>query len=289
MSPSLTQSICPQSEHTHLDPTDPAAAINITANPPFHEPIIFMVKQPSTHQYISAAVPSCRLCHQLTGQSPARRSFCQRPNRESATPSQSHHAPFALASSLPSFLGYSLTFTPSTQHSLATTTVSRFFTDKVGAAPQDPASEDSPSPATTAPPRRPGFLHRLHIHSSAKKPKPPALTIRPSTSSSLPVRSSSPPRLDTSHSDAATIAEITSIMPQSLTLGTPPQASNKRQRSRESRKEPSRPGSAGQTAPSAPPNDYERLARSGVRLPSYLNKTKTGTLQHFLFPVSNVG
>ena len=67
-------------------------------------------------------------------------------------------------------------------------------------------------------------------------------------------------------------------MPQSLNLSTPPQASNKRQRSRESRKDASRPGSAGQGAPHPQSNDAERLARSGIRLPAYLNKTKSGMM-----------
>ena len=185
-------------------------------------------------------------------------------------------------SSLSAFLGYSYKVTPSIQHHLFITTVSRFFTDKSGAASPDQASEESPV-ATSPPPKRPSFLHRLHIHSSGKKPKPPALTIRPTTSSSLPVRSSSKPRVGSSHSDAVTVAEITKIMPQSLNLSTPPQASNKRQRSRDSRKEASRPGSAGQTAPPPPPpNDAERLARRRIRLPAYLNKTKSGTAGLFL-------
>ena len=195
-------------------------------------------------------------------------------------------------SSLTAFLGYSFKVTPSIQHHLFTTTVSRFFTDKSGAASPDQVSEESPA-TTSPPPKRPSFLHRLHIHSSGKKPKPPALTIRPTTSSSLPVRSSSKPRLASSHSDAVTIAEITKIMPQSLNLSTPPQASNKRQRSRDSRKEASRPGSAGQAAPPPPlPNDTERLARRGIRLPAYLNKTKSGTaglLLMFGYPLSFPG
>ena len=66
-------------------------------------------------------------------------------------------------------------------------------------------------------------------------------------------------------------------MPQSLSLSTPPQASNKRQRSRDSRKGASRSDSAGRNAPVLPPDDTERLARSGIRLPAYLNKTKSGT------------
>jgi hypothetical protein len=178
--------------------------------------------------------------------------------------------------SLSTFLGYSFRVTPSIQHHLATTVVSRFFTDKsIGAAPSDPVSEETTE--TTSPARRPGFLHRLHIHSSAKKPKPPALTIRPSTSASLPVRSSSKPRLSSSHSDAVTISEITQAMPQALALSTPPQASNKRQRSRQSRKE-TVSESAGQTISNPVPNDDERLARRGIRLPSYLNKTKSGML-----------
>ncbi len=179
----------------------------------------------------------------------------------------------SITASLPTFLGYSCKDTPSTRYHSFNTTVSRFFTDKsAGDASPDQASEESP--VTTPPPlKRPSFLHRLHIHSSGKKPKPPALTIRQTTSSSLPVRSSSKPRAGSSHSDAVTIAEITKIMPQSLSLGTPPQASNKRQRSRDSRKESSRPGSAGQTAS---PTDAERLAQRGIRLPAYLKKTKSG-------------
>jgi hypothetical protein len=66
-------------------------------------------------------------------------------------------------------------------------------------------------------------------------------------------------------------------MPQALTLSTPPQASNKRQRSRDSRKE-TLSESAGQTISNPVPNDDERLARRGIRLPSYLNKTKSGML-----------
>lgn len=185
---------------------------------------------------------------------------------------------FVVITSLRSHIGHPVNHP--LQQSIAKTTVSRFFTDKsAGAASPDPESEESPNPTIQ---KRPTFLQRLHIgsSSSSKKPKPPILTIRPTTSSSLPaqpVRSTSQTRAGSSHSNAATIAEITQMMPQSLNLSsTPPQTSNKRQRSRDSRRETSRPSSAGQNGAAA--NEQDRLARSGVRLPSYLNKSRSGTM-----------
>lgn len=169
--------------------------------------------------------------------------------------------------------------------SIVKTTVSRFFTDKSsGAASPDPESEEL---STTAIPKKPTFLQRFHIGSTStsKKPKPPTLTIRPTTSSSLPAqqaRSTSQTRAGSSHSNATTIAEITQIMPQSLNLSsTPPQTSNKRQRSRDSRREASRPSSAGRNGTA---NEQDRLARSGVRLPAYLSKSRSG-MMHLLICV----
>lgn len=166
--------------------------------------------------------------------------------------------------------------TPLSQQ-IGNTTVSKFFTDKSGAAPSDLASEESSS---VPPPRRPTLLQRLHLGSSSsnKKPKPPTLVIRPSTSSSLPVQAAHPvsqPRLATSHSDAADVEEISQIMQSSLSLSsTPPQSSNKRQRSRDSRKNASQHTSAGQNG--SEPDVQDRLARNGVRMPAYLSKSKTG-------------
>ena len=171
------------------------------------------------------------------------------------------------------------------QSFIINTTVSRFFTDKSsGAVPQDPGRSSEESPSTTTPiNKRHSLLQRLHIHSTSKKPKPkpPTLTIRPTTSSSLPahpVRSSSQVRAGSSHSNAATIAEIAHIMPQSLHTGTLPQASNKRQRSRDSRNDAasSRPDSAGQSGNAGTLSDTEGLTRKGVKMPAYLNKTRNG-------------
>ena len=197
----------------------------------------------------------------------------------STAPSSLPHHTYKAASALNlSFCRqiYSLDYSRS-----ATTTVSRFFSDKSpGAVPQDPESEEASNPPVPAPLKRPTILQRLHIHSSGKKPKPkpPTLEIRPTTSSSLPVPSTTDSsRAPSSHSDAATIAEITQMMPQSLSLNTPPSNTGKRQRSRDSRHEPSRPPSAGQGGP-ASLTEEERLARTGVKMPAYLNKSRLGML-----------
>ena len=125
-------------------------------------------------------------------------------------------------------------------HHRITTTVSRLFTDKAGAGPQDSTPGES---TNTTPPKRPSILQRLHIHTSGRKNKAtPNLTIRPTSSSSLPPLSTTVSRTGSSHSDAVTIAEITDIMPQSLTL-TPPQGAVKRQRSQELPSNPSGPTS----------------------------------------------
>jgi hypothetical protein len=140
--------------------------------------------------------------------------------------------------------------------------------------PEDSSRTPSP-PSQPAPARRTTLFQRLHLSShSRKKPKPPKLHIeRPTTSSSLPVvRSSSQTRAVSSHStDAATIAEITSMMPQSLDLGT--QTDRKRQRSRDSRKTVTGSDGGGRKAST----DSQRLARQGIRMPAYLSKTKSGT------------
>lgn len=139
--------------------------------------------------------------------------------------------------------------------------------------PENSSSTPSPPPPP-APTRRTTLFQRLHLSShSRKKPKPPKLHIeRPTTSSSLPVvRSSSQTRAVSSHStDAATIAEITSRMPQSLDLGS--QSDRKRQRSRDSRKAAAGSDEQGRKHST----DTERLARQGIRMPAYLSKTKSG-------------
>ena len=154
---------------------------------------------------------------------------------------------------------------------------------------QQPSEDPSPpTPPQPSAPRRPTILQRLHLHSHSKKqkPKPPTLQIeRPTTSSSLPVaRSTSQTRPRSSHStDAATIAEITQSMPQSLDLGPLDWKDRKRQRSRDSRKAPSDVGSqkGSQKGVAAGPTDTERLARSGIRFPAYLNKSRQGKSADF--------
>lgn len=162
------------------------------------------------------------------------------------------------------------------RHLIATTTVSKFFTDKHGAAPQDPFEEDSSS--STGPAKRPSLFHRLHIHSSGRRAKTvPNLTIRPTTSSSLPPFSSTESRPGSSHSDAATIAEISQIMPRSLNISTPPTNSIKRQRSQESGTNVSLSGQVSLSGGSGTSTDHDDLARTvSVKIPFYLNKTSSG-------------
>lgn len=166
---------------------------------------------------------------------------------------------------------------------IATTTVSKFFTDKHGAAPPDPPSEDSSSATSSG--KRPSLFHRLHIHSSGRRIKPiPSLTIRPTTSSSLPQFSSAESRPATSHSNAATVAEISQIMPRSLRIGTPPNNSIKRQRSRESETGStlSTKASSNNDASADSTIHDDLLKAITVKIPSYLNKGPSG--KSLLFP-----
>lgn len=188
-------------------------------------------------------------------------------------PPRRHTAKSTPQSSRPSLFSV----VPGKHHPIATTTVSKFFTDKYGAAPPEPSSEDSTN--STASGKRPSLFHRLHIHSSGRRTKTvPNLTIRPTTSSSLPHFSSAESRPATSHSNAATISEITQIMPRSLRVGTPPTNSSiKRQRSRESETGSSLSGKASSTGASGNSADHDDLAKTvTVKIPSYLNKTPAG-------------
>ena len=158
-----------------------------------------------------------------------------------------------------------------------TTTVSKFFTDKHGAAPPEDLEETSTS---TTPNKRPSILQRLHIHSSGKRSKTvPNITIRPSTSSSLPPLSIPPieSRPPTSHSDAATVAEISQIMPQSLHITTPPSGAIKRQRSQEVSVDDPASVSANQGSSVGVTNEHADLANHvTARIPSYLTKSRAG-------------
>jgi len=175
------------------------------------------------------------------------------------------------------------TFTPALSSLLlpSKTTVSRFFTDKSGAVPLNLEE------ITDQVPRRPSLLQRLHITNSARK-KSPSPGRRPQTghstfsfsSSSHASRSSSKSRPASPNAlpPIDSIDQLSLAMPQSLMLNTPPPlAPFKRQRSRGG-EEQSRPGSASGQARSATGFDangaYE--PRPTVRMPSYLNKNKSG-------------
>ena len=164
----------------------------------------------------------------------------------------------------------------SKRHPIATTTVSKFFTDKHGAAPQDPFEEDSSS--STGPIKRPSLFHRLHLHPSGRRAKTiPNLTIRPTSSSSLPPFPSVESRPGSSHSNAATIAEISQIMSRSLHIDTPPTNSIKRQRSQESGTDVSLSGQASSNGGSGSSGDHDDSAKIiSVKMPFYLNKSSSG-------------
>ena len=194
-----------------------------------------------------------------------------------------HHNSFIIATKVATSPSVRLTgfqIAPLSVTSLSTITVSRLFSDKDGAAPQALHSEDSTHSST----RQSSLLHRLHIRTSVRKSKSPDAPARPGSSASnygfLRSRSSSRNSAPSSHSDAATIAEISENMPQSLTLNTPPSSSVKRQRSQDSRHQPSRPGSAGQNESKADMDGSVTApeSKTSIRIPPYLNKTESGKM-----------
>ena len=168
--------------------------------------------------------------------------------------------------------------TPLIYCSRVTTTVSRLFTDKAGAAPQDSSATSSgESSNTSSTSKRPSIFQRFHIHPGRRSKTTPNLTIRPTTSSSLPPVATSARRAvpGSSHSDAATIAEITQTMPQSLTIGTPPSVSVKRQRSQELPINVSQPPTSGQASANGSTVGSDGSARQpSVKVPAYLDKDR---------------
>lgn len=156
----------------------------------------------------------------------------------------------------------------------AITTVSQFFSDKVGAAP---ASHPSPAgEINTSPRKRPTLLQRLQIHTSgrfARSPvsspgSEPKSTFRagPQDYTGSPVAA----RASFSNGSDADLAELVRIMPQALAVGDSSLAgtSAKRQRSADSREVSTRPTSAGRKASAV------SLSKSNVRIPQYLDKSK---------------
>lgn len=156
--------------------------------------------------------------------------------------------------------------------STATTTVSRFFSDKAGAAPPTGDSESLQEDANIR--KRPSLLQRLHIHPPAKRSRSPhSLTLRPDIASST-VNNTTRPRISiipTKSDNDSSITEIINIMPQILTIGTPPNpGAVKRQRSEERRDVHT------QVTPVGPKVTNGAPLKLSARVPPYLDKTKAG-------------
>ena len=152
---------------------------------------------------------------------------------------------------------------------LIITTVSRFFSDKAGAAPQSNISEGLPN--------RPSLLHRLHIRSSSSRRLSPAGTeSRPVSSSSKPSRSLDR-STEESFNDAPVIVQQ-AIMPHSLEVKTPPSPNAKRQRSADGRDNYLTPSPA-RDARSA---SETQSPTPSVKIPAFLNKSRSGKLSFSL-------
>lgn len=156
-----------------------------------------------------------------------------------------------------------------------TTTASRFSPDKPGAVPQDLSLPGESS--TTEGPKRHSIFHRLRLHPGRRSKTTPILTIRPATASYLPAASANVSRPGSSHSDVATVAQITEIMPQSLAINTPSSSSIKRQRSQELSSRGSRPTSSGQATSNGSIGGGDGSGKQvsiSVKIPSYLDKSR---------------
>jgi len=158
----------------------------------------------------------------------------------------------------------------------AITTVSRFFSDRHSGA----AAERVDSSEESSPRRHRSLLQRLHIQTSLNRGKSPTPLRPPTAPAAISGGSSSVTavRGSPSQSDAATIEEITRIMPQSLVVSTPPQGNpTKRQRSADGRIPYPRSISAGRNGSNVASSGTSRTPlKANVRIPGYLEKSKTG-------------
>lgn len=158
----------------------------------------------------------------------------------------------------------------------AKTTVSRFFSDRHDGA----ASGDTNPPEGLPHKRQRSLLQRLHIHTSIKRGKSPTPIRPPSALATTSGGSTITATRGSLSQPDANIAEITRMMPKSLSIGTPPPqvaSSVKRPRSAGSRDPRPRPPLAGQKGTK---DSRYRLStsqlRPNIKIPPYLEKSKTG-------------
>lgn len=155
----------------------------------------------------------------------------------------------------------------SRQLTSSTTTVSRIFSDKAGAAPQSITTEDSQP--------RPSFLQRLQIRtSSSRKTSPAGTDSRPSSSSSRLSRS--PARPATSNLNDAPMINQEATMPHSTEVQTPPSPASKRQRPANDEDAYLTPGTASNNGNASRTQSPAIL----VKIPAFLNKSRIGKLYH---------
>lgn len=174
-----------------------------------------------------------------------------------------------------------LNLTPNHCQKTATTTVSRLFTDKSGAVS---TTESSPAvEINTSPRKRPTLLQRLHIITSAKRVKSPESSPQiekaPSVAGLIEDYTGSPVATQSNalYNSNAGLADITRIMPQSMSIGSVHDSgsSTKRERSDDSR------DVQGKAAGTVANRANGLLSKPIVKIPSYLDKSKGEISQAF--------